>query len=204
MPLHIHVEHQADPGELPQRVKLDHPVVRPGAGAGDGDLGVVDEAAVGLERRVADRDRPRLAGEDIQGAEFLHVVRTARVVRLLLLLADDVDRLRSQVDDGRCRDAVRRPDAVVLDVLGGDGRDALRRVDEAVLPEDAVVLRARGRVVGVEGVDAVVLRGHDQDVVDLAVVHAHLADHQGLGIDVAVDLVAKELSEARRVHVLRR
>ena len=96
------------------------------------------------------------------------------------------------------------PKPVYLDVLGGDGRDAVRRVDEAVLPEHAVVPRARGRVVGVEGVDAVVLGGHEQDVVDLAVAHAHLADLQGLGIDLAVDRVAEELPEARRVDVLRR
>jgi hypothetical protein len=53
-------------------------------------------------------------------------------------------------------------------------------------------------------VDVVVLRGHEQDVVDRAVAHAHVADLQGLGIDEAVDLVAEELPEARRVDVLRR
>ena len=57
MPRHLGVEHQAGPVELPQRVERDHPVGRPGAGAGDGDRGVVGEAAVGVERRVADRDR---------------------------------------------------------------------------------------------------------------------------------------------------
>jgi hypothetical protein len=95
MPRHVHVEHQAHPGELPQRVELDHPVGRPGAGAGDGDRGVVGEAAVGVERGVADRDRAAvllLAGDEIQGVELLHVVRPARVGRLLLHLADDVDR----------------------------------------------------------------------------------------------------------------
>ena len=64
--------------------------------------------------------------------------------------------------------------------------------------------RARGRVVGVEGIDAVVLGGHDQDVVDRAVAHGHLADLQGLGIDLAVDRVMEEPPEARRVDVLRR
>ena len=149
---------------------------------GTESCGVVGEAAVGVERRVADRDRAAvllLAVDEVQGVELLHVVRPARVGRLLLHLADDVDRLRGPVDDGRGRDAVRRPDAVVLYVLGGDGRDAVRRVDEAGLPEDAVVPRARGRVVGVEGVDAVVLRGHDQDVVDLAVAMRRLLTTRG-------------------------
>src|SRR5262249_31552301 len=135
--------------------------------------------------------------------ELRHVVRPGRADRLLLHPGDDVERLRGPVDDGRAGDAENRVDVGDLDVLEGDGRDAVRRVDEAVLPEDAVVPRARGRVVGVEGVDAVVLRGHEQDVVDLSA-YAQVADHQRLGIDLAVDRVAEEPAEARRVDVLRR
>ena len=100
MPRHVHVEHQAHPGELPQCVELDHPVGRPGSGAGDGERGVVGEAAVGVERRVADRDLAAvllLTAREVQGVELLHVVRPARVG----LLLGDRRRRRSSASPGR-------------------------------------------------------------------------------------------------------
>ena len=81
---------------------------------------------------------------------------------------------------------------------GRDGRDAGRRVDEAVVPE-------RGAAVGVEGVNAVVLRG-DVDHVDRRRLagDGDARDGQRLGVDVAVDRVGVELAEGGRVDVGRR
>src|SRR5258707_12280540 len=107
--------------------------------------------------------------------ELRDVVRPARADWLLLHPGDDVKRVRGPVDDWRAGDAEDRIDVGDLDVLEGDGRDALRRVDETVLPEHAVVPRARGRVVGVEGLDAVVLGGHEHALVTLSVAHPQLA-----------------------------
>ncbi len=59
------------------------------------------------------------------------------------------------------------------------------------------------RVVGVEGIDRVVLGGDNHDVVwpGTGAGHAQAADVERLGIDLAVYRVAGDLAEGRGVHV---
>ena len=77
-------------------------------------------------------------------------------------------------------------------------RDAVRRVGEAVDPER----RGVGALiaVGIEGVDRVVLGGHEDDVVRDAV-DRQVRHVQRLGVDVAVDRLREELAEVRGIDV---
>src|SRR5262249_9063559 len=88
------------------------------------------------------------------------------------------------------------------DVLGGgDGGDPGRRVNETALPEQAVVGRAAGPGVGVEGVDAVVLGGGEDDVERALAGDGEVGLVERLGVDVAVRRITEQLAEVGRVDV---
>src|SRR5262249_38960832 len=130
-----------------------------------GDGGRVGVAAVRTaDGSVADGhhavDGPVLAGGDVEGVEPLHVVGGAGDD--LLGLDHDVHRVGGAVDDRRPGDADLGHDVAGNDVGLGDRGDPVGRVDEGALPELAAA-------VAVEGVDAVVLGGREDDVVRAAV-----------------------------------
>ena len=78
-----------------------------------------------------------------------------------------------------------------------DGRAGQRRftgLEQRDLPERS----AGAVVVGVEGVDAVVLSGDEEDVV-FGAVDGEVGNQQRLAIGIAVDLVGEELAEGMAV-----
>src|SRR5262249_46543313 len=134
---------------------------------------------------------PVVAGGDVQGVELLHVVGGA--ADDLLGLDHDVHGVGRAVNDRRPGDADLGHDVAGNDVRLGDRGDAVGRVDETALPELPAA-------VAVEGVDAVVLGGGEDDVVRAAA-DRQVGHVQGLGVGVAVDGVVEEVAEVGRVDV---
>src|SRR5262249_1165011 len=164
------------------------------ARAGDGDGGRVRVAAVqaadgGVPNGHNAVGGPVLAGGDVEGVEALHVVGNA--VDHLLGLDHDVHRVGRAVDDRRPGDADLGHDVPGNDVGLGDRGDPAGRVDETALPELAAA-------VSVEGVDAVVLRGREHDVV-CAARDGQVGHVKRLGVGVAVDRVVEQPAEVGRV-----
>ena len=65
---------------------------------------------------------------------------------------------------------------------------------------DRFGIRAAIRI-GVEGVDRVVLRGNEKDVVDLAVTHRQSGNIEWLGIDTTVYCLREQFAEGVHIHV---
>ncbi len=115
---HVVIHRQARALELPQCVELDHAVLVARAGAGHGERGVVDELAVGIDRRGADRDRAVrqiAAGRDIDGVELLEEdgiggAGVHRAARDVLRLGDEVKDAGVLVEVRRAGDADDRLD----------------------------------------------------------------------------------------------
>src|SRR5262249_20344220 len=120
----------------------------------------------------------------------------------LLGLGGDVEGVGGVVDDRGAGDADLGHDVVAADVAVGHGGDAVGGVDEAALPVHAAALAgAAGGPVGVEGVDAVVLRGGEDDVARAAAGDGQVGLVERLGVDVAVHGVAVQLAEVAGVDV---
>ena len=101
----------------------------------------------------------------------------------LLGRGDDIEGIGGRVDDGCAGDTDFRSDVVGADVAVRDGRHALGGVDEGVLPE----VTLRGVVpLGVEGIDAIMLRGDEKEVVRPLGRDGDPGLDQGLGVDVTV------------------
>src|SRR5262249_16875203 len=137
-------------------------------------------------------DRPVQAGGDVEGVQPLHVVGGA--ADDLLGLDHDVHRVGAAVDDRRPGDADLGHDVAGDNVGLGDRGDAVGRVDETALPE-------RAAAVAVEGVDAVVLRGREDDVVRALAGDGQVGHVQRLRVGVAVDRVVEQVAEVGRVDV---
>ena len=171
---------------LVQRVERDAPARRPRSCAGHARLDH-DRAAELLG-----------AGRDVERVQSLDVV--GRSAGRLLRLRDDVDRVRALVDHRRARDPdLGRDVAALTGVVGRNRRDAVGRVDEAVLPE-----RRRASAVGVVRVDAVVLGRDVHDVVRPLPRDGDVLHVERRGVGDAVEREREELPEARRVDVRRR
>ena len=148
-----------------------------------------DISAAGSRARAPDRrgDHHRRArtlgaGDDIDRVDPLDPARR------FLSLGDEVDRSRGRIDDRRRGDADLRFEVVAA--VRARGTDVER-------PQR----RGRRRVVGVEGVDGVVL-GRDVDhVVDLRVGHRQTADVERLRIDLSVDGAREQQAELGGVDV---
>ena len=105
-------------------------------------------------------------------------------------LGDDVKGEGGGVDDGCSGDADVGVDVTDVDVLVGD--PGLVGSEKGDSPEVAL----RGVVaVGVEGVDAVLLGGDEEDVVDGVVGEGEGGEVERLRVDVADDGKAEELAE---------
>src|SRR5262249_30286877 len=128
------------------------------------------------------------AGRDIEGMETLDVGGVPAGHDLGL--RNDVKGARLLVDHRRLRDPDFRDDVGAADIAVGDRGDSRRRIDEAYLPDRGAI------VIGVKRKDAVVLGG-DKDKVSRATRWDHdIGEIKGLCVDVAIDVVRKELSEA--------
>ena len=134
-------------------------------------------------------------GRDVERVEGVGVHGTSGGDRLGL--GGDVERAGGRVDNGRAGDADLGGQVTLPGLSRRDGGDALRRVDEAIVPE-----RGAG-FVGVEGVDTVVLGGDEDDVVNSLARDRHASHVEGLGVDRAVDRVGELHAEVRRVDVRR-
>jgi hypothetical protein len=98
-------------------------------------------------------------------------------------LGDDVEGIGGRVDDRCAGDADFWCDVGCADVAVRDGCDTLGGVDERVFPEVAL----RGVIpFGVEGVNAVMLGGDEEDVVRPLAGDRDARLEQRLGVDVAV------------------
>src|SRR5262249_30287912 len=105
----------------------------------------------------------------------------------------DVHGVGAGVYDRRPGDADLGDDVAGNDIGLGDRGDPVGRVDEGALPELAAA-------VAVEGVDAVVLGGREDDGVRAAA-DGQVGHVQGLRVGVAVDGVVEEVAEISRVDV---
>src|SRR5262249_11384012 len=106
----------------------------------------------------------------------------------LLGLGRGVERVGAGVDEHRVGDADLRGDVPGAGDAVGHDVDPRGRVDKAVVPE-----RGAGGV-GVKGVDAVVFRGDEHDVVQDAV-DVDAGFDQRLAVDRPVHRVVEELAE---------
>ena len=192
-------EDEAGAVMLAQGVEGDDAVHAARAGAADGrsaDVGVgpVRDNRIGDDDRGAESLGPR---GDIEGMQALDVAGVA--VARLLGLRHDVERAGGGVDDGGPRDPDLRHNIAGKHVGLGDRRHPGRRVDEAGLPEQTAIA-PRIRVVGVKGKDAVVLGGHEDDVV------RHSADGdigrvERLRVHKTIHRIREELAETGRTDV---
>src|SRR5262249_27212881 len=110
---------------------------------------------------VADLIRPAelfSAGGEVQGVQLLHVVDAPVAPAHFLSLDHLVERAGGGVDLPRAGDADFREKVWGREFRVGGRGDAVGRVDVAVVPE-------LGAGVRVEGVDAVMLRGDEGNVV---------------------------------------
>src|SRR5436309_6656275 len=106
----------------------------------------------------------------------------------------DVERAGGGIDHGRSGDSDYRVDVAGFTGIGRrNGRDTCS--EEALLP----VLDARARI-RVEGIDAVVHGGHENDVVR-APLYRGVRDIERLGIDLAVHGAREQLPERRISHL---
>ena len=124
---------------------------------------------------------------------------------VLLGAGDEVHRLRQRVDDRRAADAdvageVPVGAAGLADVGPEYGNDAGCRVRVVDVPERC---RRRG-IVGVEGIDAVVVGGDVDDIPDAETRNVEAVYIEWLTIDLVVDGALEELAELADVDVRRR
>ena len=175
----VHQE-EAGPIQLPQRVEDDLGAPAPVAYPDDG--GAADGGVIPVDG-VTDHDgsaHPLGPRPDVEGVKPLDVVRAAG--RHLFGLRHDIQRPGDDVDDGRPGDADFWRNVLALDVLGRDRGDAIRRVNEADLPEQVGTA-----VVGVEGVHAIVLGRDEYHVMKRPTRNVDVRDVQRLRVDGAVD-----------------
>ena len=100
------------------------------------------------------------AGSDIESMQPLHIVRIA--TDDFLGLGDHVQRVARRINHRGAGDADLGSDiATLARIVGGNGGNAGGRIDEAYVPQ-----RIAAQSVGIEGIDAVMLRRHVDDIVE--------------------------------------
>ena len=150
--------------------------------------GVALIAAI-LQRDASVRTIPASAGDGSahphRAAELFRArcdVQGVEVERAAVGNSQYVHGSRGDVDDGSAGDADRRRDAFDIITRGGDSK--------ADLPQ------RRALLVCVEGVDRIILRGDEHDVV-ICSLDAQLRDVQGLGINLTVHWIRTQFAELR-------
>ncbi len=112
-----------------------------------------------------------------------------------------VQRRRSRVNDGGARDPDLGNNLITVEsVLVRDRAHTGRGVEEADLPEGSGVGLS---IIGVEGVHAVVLGGHEDDVVHTFSRDLDSAQIERVGVDVTIHRIGKQLTDLRGVDVRR-
>src|SRR5271170_798429 len=89
-------------------------------------------------------------------------------------------------------------DEWALDIVRGNESDAAFSIEETDLPQRRV-----GGAGGIEGINAVVLGGDEEDVVEALAGNFDSWNEQRLGVNCAVDSEGAEFGEQFRVNVLR-
>src|SRR5262249_21050014 len=139
--------------------------------------------------RAAETLLPRL---DVQGVQPLSVGRPERA-GFLFGPGEDVERTRHRVDYRSAKDADLAQD-VVGSELNCARRDGGAEVD---LPEGEFGVR----VIGIEGVDAVMHRSDEDYVARPITWHRQLRDIQRLGVDLAIHRTHVKLTKRLYVDV---
>jgi hypothetical protein len=103
------------------------------------------------------------------------------------------------IDHGRAGDAEWRIITAQTDIAAGHGRHAGGRIDETNLPKGRGI--AAGVAVGVEGKNAVVFGGGEDNVVRAFVGNSHRGHIKRLGINLAIDGAEEQQAESVGVDV---
>ena len=144
--------------------------------------------------RTAELFRP---GRQVESVQTMHVLSASG---RLLGLGLNEKRTGCGVDDGRaCDPDLRHEVAFFSGVRRGHGGHARSRVDETHLPERRGV--RTGIVIGVEGIDTVMLRGDKGHVMRPFSRNGDVRHIKRLRINVAIDSVRKQLAERVCVNV---
>src|ERR1022692_652273 len=113
---------------------------------------------------------------------------------------DQVHGTCAGINHRRSRDPVYRVNAAGCNLLAidlaGNRCNALSRINEAVLPK-----RSAAEAVRVEGIYAVVLRGHINHIVRALARNTHVRNVKWLGIDLTIHRIGKQFPEGARVYV---
>jgi hypothetical protein len=161
-----------------------------------------DGAAVaGARDGCSDLDRPTellVSGGQVEGMQPLVIGGSGPDA--LLGHGYQVEGVGGRVDDRSAGDADLRGDLVAANIRGQDDVDVGAGVDEARVPDGVGGTQA----VGVEGVDAIVLRGDEYEVMDALARNIDASHVQRLGIDLPVHRVGVQLAERGRGDVGRR
>ena len=134
---------------------------------------------------------------NIQGVQSLDIVRPARN---LLRLGHDVESPGRWINDRRPGNSDFASNiAAFAGIVGRNSRHSGRRIDEARLPQ-----RRRALSIGVERVDAVVLRRGIDDISETDPGNVHVGDIQCRRVHRAIQLPGEQLAEDRRIDGSRR
>ncbi len=130
----------------------------------------------------------------IQRMQPIHINRAG-----LLCFDDDVNRQGDWINYRRAGDPDFRRDIGRAQIPVGHGGDSRARVDETGLPKRRGV--GAGIVIGIEGIEGVMFRGHVNDVVRAFARDVHIGHDQRLRIYKAIQSARKQSSKTVRVYV---
>src|SRR5262249_5644551 len=94
-----------------------------------------------------------------------------------------------------------RLNIAAVDLARRDGRNSVRRIDEAVMPQDAVVIGPAAGTIAVERIDAVMLGGDKNYVVRSPVREAQISFVKRLRVDVAIHAIREQHPKVGRADV---
>src|ERR1700689_2731838 len=126
-------------------------------------------------------------------------MQALEVLTVFLAGGDHIQRTGIGIDDRRGGDANLRINHLSADVRARNGSNSVGWVDEAILPERVCV--DASIAVGIERIDAVVLRGNVDDVVLSLAWHGYALEFDRLRINLTVHGLTEQLAEACGIYV---